>query len=268
MQRNVWLGAGLALIALGSAALAQDGGKGKPVTPFVAPVDPRGEAKARAEYEAYIAKHGNNPAPTPSKSRDLRQFAAYSGPGPYWGQGVFPWYSNDGAQSKGLFGKINDDSWHSCGQAAAATMLRYWKGIPEDNTDAPVRDLYNQFPADGYLGMAGTSWQRVRSMLQSKGLTVNIIKGETDLRNQVAAGNPVIVELDISKFAAWNYQWGGHWVVVYGYTNGRYYLSNWKGSKAYASREEFRNGWINNVVVNGGGMSETGLVAQGRSGHR
>ena len=84
MKQNVWLGAMIALTVLGSAALAEDGGKGAPVTPFVAPVDPRGEAKAKAEYEAYLAKHGKNPSPAATKSRDARQNAAYSGKGPSW----------------------------------------------------------------------------------------------------------------------------------------------------------------------------------------
>ena len=211
-------------------------------------------------------------SPAATKSRDARQNAAYSGKGPYWGQGVFPWYSNAGAQSKGLFGETKDDAWHSCGQAAAATMLRYWKAIGEDNSNTPVRDLYNQFPADGYLGMAGTSWQRISSMLQSKGLTSRIIKGESDLRYQVGTGNPVIVQLDIAPFTEWNKdgrpQWGGHWVVVYGYTDDRVYLSNWANSSGSTSWTAFRKGWINNNIVNGGGMSERGIVAQGRNGHR
>lgn len=253
----------LSLAALGSLAYAQQGGK--PITKFIEPKDPRGDAKAKAEFEAYVAKNGANATPPVTKSRAAYQ-EKYTGKGPYWGINGLNWYSNDGAQGKNPFGGTSDETWRSCGQAAAATVRRLWKAASaNDFSDAPVRNLYNRFPADGYLGIAGTSWQRMRSMLQDGGLSVQFIKGENDLKNSVANGKPVIVMLDVGKFPEWNYQWGGHWVVVYGYTNSRVYLSNWKGGNS-TTWENFRTGWKNNVIVNGGGMSEMGIVATGSRG--
>jgi Peptidase_C39 like family len=252
----------LGVLVLGSMASAQSVNA---LTKFIEPKDPRGEAAAKTAFEEHLKKNGPNPSPSVTKARAAYQ-DNYSGKGPYWGINGLYWYNNDGAQSKDLFGKVQDDSWRSCGQAAAATVRRLWKVTPaNDFSDAPVRNLYNRFPADGYLGVLGTSWQRVRSMLQDGGLSVQIIKGENDLKNSVANGNPVIVMLDCGKFPEWNYQFAGHWVVVYGYTRSRVYLSNWKGDGS-TTWENFRKGWINNVMVNGGGMSEMGIVGTGRSG--
>ncbi len=258
------VGAGIGRVVYAKTA-AVKAPKSKALTKFVQPRNPQGDAKFLAEFKAHIAKKGPLAAPPVVKTRGL-QPNQFTGSQDYWGMSTFNYYTNDGAPDyKGWFGETKKGTDNSCGQAAAATIMRHWKVIADDSGDSPVRDLYLKFPPDGYLGMAGTSWQRMRSMLQSKGMQTSFISGESELRDSIIAGKPVIVMLDVGKFPEWGMP-GGHWVVVHGFTRGRYYLSNWKG-RDYATRDNFLAGWIDNIIVNGGGFSGRGLVGTSNRGH-
>ncbi len=142
-------------------------------------------------------------------------------------------YTNDGAKNTS----------NTCGQAAIATLLTYHKLYPAVKDGSLIRKLEKAFPPDGYLGMVGTSWQRMTSMAKNYHLKPSWGKGEADLRSWVAAGYPVVVMMDVARDqGGWNLDRGGHWTVVYAYDKNFYYCTNWENGPA-VSAVKFRKGW-------------------------
>ena len=253
------LGVVCAGLSLGYAAqAAPPESHSKPATLFVDPHYPKNEPQtpqARAK-----ALHGAAPASTPSAAQVKNPPAdgaqtfgqAYdtnNGGNGYVGQQHMTWYSNDGAS----------DEKKSCGQAAVATML-YFRGKTTDRSIRVVRDLYFQWPADGYGGIAGTSWQRIQTMLQARGLHVHIVQGLPAIKQEIANGNPVIVMLDVGKCPEWNFQWGGHWVVAYGYNKSSIFLSNWTNADGHTPWNTF-NSAADTWLTHAGGFANYGIVA-------
>jgi hypothetical protein len=134
---------------------------------------------------------------------------------------------------------------NSCGQAASATLLNFYKMTPAGLTgDAVTNKIYDEHPPDG--GERGTSFPYAVQTIQSYGLKTwtgrsNELGEATmleKLKAYVSQGKPAVVLLDMRKpmrIAAASFL--GHFTVVYAYSDTHVYMTNWNDSK--------RNGWLN-----------------------
>lgn len=151
--------------------------------------------------------------------------------------------------SKSYWNYFNSDSngihpKTCCGQAAIYSFLRTKSAKQKSGFSAFV----TKYPPDMLWGSCGSSWQRIREILNANGYKFGVQYGEGALRTALKSG-PVIVCLDIGA-AGWS-QNGLHWVTVFGYTKNNYYLTQWEGSDGnHCSRENFNNGW-NTWLTNG-----------------
>lgn len=158
---------------------------------------------------------------------------------------------------KGLCGMWQFENWdfpstnNTCGQAAAATIITHWQGLKNDSKfkRSLASYLYNNYGPNNAFGLLGTSWQQVvNSITGPYKLSWRKSFGESDLRTELAKGIPVIVMLDSARLRDRGYAYpaspvgiAGHWVVVYGYDNGFYYVSNHPGN--YIGRNDFLEAW-------------------------
>ncbi len=162
-----------------------------------------------------------------------------------------------------IFEFVNGDGrltkWN-CGQAAAATLLTHHGATPlsEASAGSLVCLLENAFPPDQLGGWLGSSRRRVTSICKAHGLPLQEIRGEHDLRRELANGNPVVVMLGISAGKLWGWDVpGGHWMVAFGFDADAIFLTNWHEPMPWA---EFRERW-RSVVARLIQMNERGLAA-------
>lgn len=165
-----------------------------------------------------------------------------------------------------IFEYVNWDgdlSRWNCGQAAAATLLRHLNRLAElANLDDAVRDIERRFPPDQLGGWLGTGRRRVKEILRDHGVHVKELRGELQLRKQIAAGNPVIVMLGVSGGKFWKWELpGGHWMVAYAFDDTNVYLTNWNLPMPW---DEFRRRW-RSLVSRWIQMGERGLAAMSNS---
>ncbi len=158
---------------------------------------------------------------------------------------------------KGLCGMWQFDNWDfpvqgtTCGQAAAATIITHWQGLRNDNkfkTDL-ASYLYKNYGPNNLGGSLGTSWQQVvNSITGPYKMSWRKTSGEADLRRELNKGIPVIVILDSERLRQRGYDYpratlgvAAHYVVVYGYDNGFYYVTN--HDKNWIRRADFLETW-------------------------
>ena len=107
-----------------------------------------------------------------------------------------------------------------CGQAAVYSAQRTVR-------DAEFRGGFTRFvessPPDNFFGVLGTSPGRIADMLRGFGLSGRDRNGAFQLRDTLKS-RPAIVCLDTNKLDSSNI--GLHWVAVFGYGAGDYYVSN------------------------------------------
>jgi len=168
--------------------------------------------------------------------------AGYSGVGR-----IFEYVNGDGKLS----------AWN-CGQAAATTLLTHFGAVPPEDAAAALRAIEKRFPPDQGGGWLGSSRRRVTQICKAHGMKLRVVSGETALRRELDAGQPVIVMLGVSagKFLGFDMP-GGHWMVAYGYDERYVYLTNWGEPMAWV---EFRIGWrswVSRMVQ----MRERGLTS-------
>jgi hypothetical protein len=79
--------------------------------------------------------------------------------------------------------------------------------------------------------------------LAQYGVKYSWIKGEAEVQNQVAAGRVVAVMIDLGALPRGRYamQDGAHWVVIYGYDDVNYYVTNFTGN--VLKRTDLRDAW-------------------------
>jgi len=148
----------------------------------------------------------------------------------------------------------------NCGQAAAATYLTF-RGRFFPALDEPARimaAIESADPPDNFGGAFGTSRRRVVRICRRHGLLLREIAGEPALREELAAGRPVIVMLGVCGGRLFNRidLPGGHWMVAYGFDDDHVYLTN-HGQMTW---DEFRRGWAA-FVPRLIGMRGKGLVS-------
>lgn len=210
---------------------------------------PRNEAEraAAALRVTSAAKTGKPVAPgakefpvtVENRTRGFRTTARYTSAG-FTGQPSIFQYTNTGMPTTN----------NSCGQAAIATILTYYRVKPQDTGYTVVREIYSRFGPDIAGGIMGTSWQRMGSALRGYGVPANWYGGEAGLKNAISLNKPCLVMLDVGAMPEEGWKsWGGHWVVAYGYDNDNVYLTNWNpGPSGYSdggkcSWAAFRKGW-------------------------
>jgi hypothetical protein len=146
----------------------------------------------------------------------------------------------------------------TCGQAAAATIITHWfeKRSDEAFKKSLATYLYKNYGPNNVLGWFGTSWQQVvASITNPYKLSWRKVSGENDLRAELKKGIPVIVIVDSERLRQRGYSYpkatvgiAAHYVVVYGYDSGYYYVSNHPGNGI--AKKDFLESW--NTWVHGG----------------
>jgi hypothetical protein len=253
--------AGATMLGVGASSVwaqepAQQGPK------FVMPEMPALSAEELERLNKQIAaqapKDGTPEPPAPTKTASesaganlgskLRATGRIKGLSEIWA------YTNDGGIDKNT----------CCGQAAAATVLNYWRKCPSNmvnrSDNEPVRRLErdSRWKQDIDIKVAnyGTTPWRMKSILTGHGMKVYEISGEAKIQEWLRYGYPLIVLTDVGKIpwrdAKGKEIWGGHWVVVYAYetdTRGNatsYFLSNWPGT-GKVSRASFKSCWEHGI---------------------
>jgi hypothetical protein len=122
-----------------------------------------------------------------------------------------------------------------CGQAAMYSYLKT-RGSMSINFAQFVR----KYPPNNLGGTLGTSRERIAETLGKCGYKTYTARGEGALRSTLSYA-PVIVCLDVGA-AGWG-EWGLHWVAVFAYDSGHYYLTNWEDTDYYCTRDNFTKGW-------------------------
>ncbi len=166
----------------------------------------------------------------------------------------------------------------TCGQAALATAI--WdQGYPvvqntfKYNPAAFAKEILRVAPPKITLGgwlpvnaAVGTDWRQFNYGLdqyKAYGIKYAWIRGEAEVQNQIAAGRVVAVMIDLGTLSASRYPMhsGAHWVVMYGFDNDKYYVTNFDGNVLY--RSDLRDAWgmspNNNVGVYAKGHGTAGM---------
>lgn len=147
----------------------------------------------------------------------------------------------------------------NCGQAAAATLLTYYRRLPADADRACtiMADLERAHPPDNLGGLLGTSRRCVQRICRSFDLPLAAVEGADHLRRQINLQNPVIVMLGVPGGRFWKVELpAGHWMVAYAYDPDYVYLTNW-GRMTWP---DFERGW-GKFVPRLIGMRHRGLAA-------
>lgn len=143
----------------------------------------------------------------------------------------------------------------ACGQAALATAI--WDRGSYDvmaafkyDTAAFARDVFKTAPPKvtiaGWLTVGpGTDWRQFNYGLdqyKKYGIKYSWFKGEAELQKQVAMGNVVAVMIDLGTLPSrYAMRSGAHWVIIYGYDDEKYYVTNFTGNVLYKS--DLRDAW-------------------------
>jgi hypothetical protein len=165
-----------------------------------------------------------------------------------------------------LFEFVNADGGltrYNCGQAAACTLLTHSQATSATDPEtacALMAAVEAAHPPDNLGGWFGTSRRRVERICQSRGIDLDEVNGEDELRAALAVGRPVAVMVELPGPKVWKWQLPvGHWMVAYGYDDRQVFLSNC-GSPGM-SWDEFRRAW-GGLVPRLISMRHTGLVAR------
>ena len=149
----------------------------------------------------------------------------------------------------------------NCGYAAAATLLTFY-GYISPAAESPRRimtKLEGEHPPDNLGGLFGSSQRRITRIFRRLGIRVEKICGETELREAMSQGCPVIVLIGVCAAKLFNRIElpGGHWTVAYGFDDETIYLTNY-GSMSW---DRFRRVWVSLVprLVN---MHGKGLIIE------
>lgn len=150
----------------------------------------------------------------------------------------------------------------TCGQAAAATIITHWQGL---RNDAKFKTnlasyLYKNYGPNNLGGQLGTSWQQVvNSITIPYKMSWRKVSGENDLRAELNKKIPVIVMVDSERLRQRGYDYpkatvgiAAHYIVVYGYDSGFYFVSNHPGN--WVRRADFLeawNTWIHGAIDGG-----------------
>lgn len=175
---------------------------------------------------------------------------------------------SDPATYRGLpsiFEYINwdgDQRRFNCGQAAACTFLARYHLLTADADlaqDAMI-GIEATDPPDNFGGWFGTSRRRVERICATRGLPVEEVGGEEELRQRLADRRPVMVMLGTEGKAlfAGLHAPTGHWMVAYGYDDYQIFLTNYHTPGM--PWDEFRMRW-NSFVPRLISMRRVGLAA-------
>jgi hypothetical protein len=151
----------------------------------------------------------------------------------------------------------------NCGQAAACTFLTHHGQFP-DGPDAELAHavmiaVEAEHPPDNVGGWFGTSRRRVERICRTHGIEVEEVEGETELRERLADGRPVIVMVGTEGPRLWTWRApAGHWMVAYGYDDHQVFLTN--HSAPGMPWDEFRRRW-SALIPRLISMRNTGLTA-------
>jgi hypothetical protein len=136
-----------------------------------------------------------------------------------------------------LMAYVNQDGfihYRNCGQAAAATALRYKHLFYEQG----LTGIEQNFPPDCALGLFGTSKTQVCNILSALKCHWHEIEGKKALKHAIQHKHPVLVMLSLPTFLP-----TGHWMVAYSYDDENIYLSNYRRHKDRMTWETFEEGW-------------------------
>jgi hypothetical protein len=152
---------------------------------------------------------------------------------------------------------------YNCGQAAACTLFTFCENASPGDAEAAcalMSTIEEAHPPDNLFGWFGTSRRRVERICLSRGIELDEIEGEDQLRAALSAGRPVamMVELPGKRILGWEAP-AGHWMVAYGFDDKQIYLSNYHAPAM--PWDEFRKAW-NGLVPRLISMRNTGLAAR------
>lgn len=133
---------------------------------------------------------------------------------------------------------VNEDgklSKWNCGQAAAASLIKYLK--PENETEMLMALLELHFRPNNPFGM-GTSPRQIRRMLKAYEIETIIVRGKEEMQANI----PCILtyQFELTKFLGISIP-TAHWMMVYGYDDDYIYLTNWWDNRM--SWSDFLSGW-------------------------
>jgi hypothetical protein len=151
----------------------------------------------------------------------------------------------------------------NCGQAAACTLLTQCQATAATDPEAActlMAAIEEAHPPDNLGGWFGTSRRRVERICHSRGIELDEVHGEDELRTALSVGRPVAMMVELPGKRFWKWQLPvGHWMVAYGFDDRQLFLSNC-GSPGMAW-DEFRRAWAG-LVPRLISMRNTGLVAR------
>lgn len=129
-------------------------------------------------------------------------------------------------------GKLS--KWN-CGQAAAATLIKYVDPLIETNVLMPY--LESHYEPNNIFGL-GTSPRQIRKALNHYNIETIIVRGKEAMQANI----PCILtyQFELTKFLGISIP-TAHWMMVYGYDDEYIYLTNWWDNRM--SWSDFLSGW-------------------------
>ncbi|HEX3148303.1 MAG TPA: hypothetical protein VHR66_09485 [Gemmataceae bacterium] len=152
---------------------------------------------------------------------------------------------------------------YNCGQAAACTLFTFREGNPPVDPETActlMTAVEEAHPPDNLFGWFGTSRRRVERICLSRGIELDEIEGEEELRSALSAGRPVAMMVELPGREVLGIDMpAGHWMVAYGFDDQQIFLSNYHAPAM--PWDEFRKAW-NGLVPRLISMRNQGLVAR------
>lgn len=125
-----------------------------------------------------------------------------------------------------LFKQTTD---HTCGPAALKTFLHHYNLDGESETQLSHR--LNTCP------LVGTKFEMIQAYMWNRNIKINCERSDSniDVKDIINSGRIILTE--------W-IDWGGHFVIIYGYNDNHYFLADPEEGRVKVSQDRFHSMWF------------------------